>query len=84
MVDRAELLFSEVLNSLSQISGKKLGTGAPNNVAKTPELRHQITELQGILQKEKLEFEVRLPFFFALARQILMSMPDCQWIMLTM
>ena len=61
MVDQAELLFSEILNSLSQIAGKKFGTGTPNSIMKTPELRHQIAELEGILQKEKLEFEVRLP-----------------------
>ncbi|KAK6268316.1 hypothetical protein QUC31_012476 [Theobroma cacao] len=73
VVDRAELLFSEVLNSLSQISGKKLGTGAPNNVAKTPELRHQITELQGILQKEKLEFEESLQK--ALKREVRKGQP---------
>ncbi|XVF27145.1 hypothetical protein REPUB_Repub14bG0081300 [Reevesia pubescens] len=53
VVDRAELLFSEVLNSLSQIAEKKTGTG-------TPELRHQIAELEGLLQKEKLEFEESL------------------------
>ncbi|XVE88557.1 hypothetical protein DITRI_Ditri19aG0078700 [Diplodiscus trichospermus] len=60
VVDWAELLFSEVLNSLSRIAEVKIGTGAPNGMMKKPELRHQIAELEGILQKEKLEFEESL------------------------
>lgn len=50
VVSQAELLFSEVLNNLSPILDKKVG----------PELRHQIVELEGMLQREKAEFEVRL------------------------
>ncbi|XWS19998.1 hypothetical protein CRYUN_Cryun31cG0063900 [Craigia yunnanensis] len=58
VVDRAELLFSEVFNSLCQIAEKIIGSWAPNSIMKTPQLRHQIAEPEGILQKEKLEFEV--------------------------
>ncbi|XVF86982.1 hypothetical protein PTKIN_Ptkin18bG0084200 [Pterospermum kingtungense] len=60
LVEQAELLFSEVLNSLSDIAEKKIGSGATTSVMKTPELRHQISELEEILQKEKLEFEESL------------------------
>jgi len=49
VVNRAELLFSEVLNGLSQIGEKRSNAG---------QLRRQVTELEGMLQKEKLEFEV--------------------------
>lgn len=53
MVDRAELLFSEVCNALHRISEKGHGMGL------ITESRHQIAELEGMLQKEKAEFEVR-------------------------
>lgn len=59
VVLQAELLFSEVLNALSQMADKRFGTGALNNGMITPETRHQLTELEGMLQKEKVEFEVR-------------------------
>lgn len=61
MVNRAELLFSEVLNALGQLVEKRSGSGPLNNGIKTPEMRRKIAELEGMLQKEKLEFEVR-PF----------------------
>ncbi|XP_031274181.1 1-phosphatidylinositol-3-phosphate 5-kinase FAB1B [Pistacia vera] len=51
---RAKLLFSEVLNALSQI------VGALNNGIKTLESRRQTAELEGMLQKEKTEFEESL------------------------
>ncbi|XVF25289.1 hypothetical protein REPUB_Repub13aG0200500 [Reevesia pubescens] len=73
MVDQAGLLFSEVLNSLRRIAEKKLGTGASNSIMKTPELRHQIAELEGILQKEKLEFEKSLQK--ALKREVRKGQP---------
>ncbi|KHG26949.1 1-phosphatidylinositol-3-phosphate 5-kinase FAB1 [Gossypium arboreum] len=60
VVDRAEHLFSEVLKSLNQIAEKKISKGAPNSTVKSPESRNQISELEGILQKEKLEFEESL------------------------
>lgn len=61
MADRAELLFSEVLNALSQIAQKKFGKEAPLTTNKIPEQRHQTIELEGMLQKERAEFEVTLP-----------------------
>lgn len=57
VVDRAELLFSEVLNALGQIVEKRSGARPLNNGIKTPEMRRKIAELEGMLQKEKLEFE---------------------------
>lgn len=54
MTDGAELLFNEILNALHQIAEKKCINGS----MKVPELRHHIVELEGILQKEKAEFEV--------------------------
>ena len=53
VVDRAELLFSEVHNALYRISEKRHGVGL------ITESRRQISELEGMLQKEKAEFEVR-------------------------
>lgn len=53
VVDRAELLFSEVCNALQRISEKRHGIGL------NTESRRQIAELEGMLQKEKAEFEVR-------------------------
>lgn len=58
VVNRAELLFSEVLNGLSQIVEKRSNAVQVSNGHKSPELRRQVAELEGMLQKEKLEFEV--------------------------
>ncbi|XP_004303752.1 PREDICTED: 1-phosphatidylinositol-3-phosphate 5-kinase FAB1B [Fragaria vesca subsp. vesca] len=57
VVDRAELLFSEVLNALRQIVEKRSGSGSITSGILTAESRHQIVELEGMLQKEKVEFE---------------------------
>ncbi|CAA2982474.1 1-phosphatidylinositol-3-phosphate 5-kinase FAB1B-like isoform X2 [Olea europaea var. sylvestris] len=57
---RAKLLFSEVLNALSILAEKKSGFGSLNIGMKLPESRRQITDLEGILQKEKAEFEETL------------------------
>uniref|UniRef100_A0A7N0T2Y2 1-phosphatidylinositol-3-phosphate 5-kinase n=2 Tax=Kalanchoe fedtschenkoi TaxID=63787 RepID=A0A7N0T2Y2_KALFE len=57
VVDRAELLFSEVLNALRQISEINSGSGAPSSNTRTSESRRQILELEGMLQREKAEFE---------------------------
>lgn len=62
MVDRAEFLFSEVLNALCQIAEKRSGSGPLNSGMKTPETRRRIAELEAMLQKEKAEFEVRFIF----------------------
>lgn len=59
MINRAELLFSEVLNALSQIGEKKSSAVPVSSGLKTPELRHNVARLEGMLQKEKAEFEVR-------------------------
>ena len=58
VVVQAELLFSEVLNALSQMADTRFGTGPLNNGMKTSETRRQIAELEGMLQKEKAELEV--------------------------
>ncbi|KAG2728507.1 hypothetical protein I3843_01G204100 [Carya illinoinensis] len=60
MVDRAEFLFSEVLNALCQIAEKRSGSGPLNSGMKTPETRRRIAELEAMLQKEKAEFEESL------------------------
>ncbi|GLT46185.1 hypothetical protein SLA2020_199590 [Shorea laevis] len=57
---RAAIIFSEVLNALSQIAEKKLSKEALINTIKIHEQRHQIIELEGILKKEKAEFEESL------------------------
>ncbi|WCJ39304.1 1-phosphatidylinositol-3-phosphate 5-kinase FAB1B [Euphorbia peplus] len=57
VVNRAELLFSDVLNALSQIAEKRSGAVPPNCGVKLPEARRLIVELEAMLQKEKSEFE---------------------------
>ncbi|XP_048139215.1 1-phosphatidylinositol-3-phosphate 5-kinase FAB1B isoform X2 [Rhodamnia argentea] len=57
VVDRAELLFSEVLNTLSQFEEKRYIEG---HVPSSSELRRRIVELEGMLQQEKAEFEESL------------------------
>ncbi|KAK1279908.1 1-phosphatidylinositol-3-phosphate 5-kinase FAB1B [Acorus gramineus] len=53
----AELLFSEVLNTLRQIEERKPSTGSLNCDIKVPESRYCIVKLESLLQKEKAEFE---------------------------
>ncbi|KAJ4958390.1 hypothetical protein NE237_025501 [Protea cynaroides] len=60
VVDRAEILFNEVLNALHQMAEKRSVAGSVNNNLKAPESRHHISELEGMLQKEKAEFEESL------------------------
>ncbi|TXG61716.1 hypothetical protein EZV62_013079 [Acer yangbiense] len=57
--NRAEFLFTEVYNALHQIS-EKIGAGSEDGGMKTTESRLHITELEGMLQKDKEEFEESL------------------------
>ena len=59
MVNKAELLFSEVLNTLRQIAEKISGVGTITSMRKM-ELRRQIAGLEAMLQKEKAKFEVNV------------------------
>ncbi|KAL4589315.1 hypothetical protein LXL04_002221 [Taraxacum kok-saghyz] len=56
VVYRSELLFSEILNSLTRMAEKKHVNGG----TKFPQLRRQIAELEVMLRKEKTEFEESL------------------------
>ncbi|XBI10151.1 1-phosphatidylinositol-3-phosphate 5-kinase FAB1B isoform X2 [Aegilops tauschii subsp. strangulata] len=56
VVDSAELLFTEVLNALHQISEKRPITGSFDGNMKILELRQNIVELEDILQAEKVDF----------------------------
>ncbi|KAJ6427185.1 hypothetical protein OIU84_022730 [Salix udensis] len=60
VVNQAELLLSEVLNALSQISEKRCKIAQLNCGMKLPELRRQKAELELMLQKEMAEFEESL------------------------
>ncbi|XP_057770606.1 1-phosphatidylinositol-3-phosphate 5-kinase FAB1B-like isoform X2 [Salvia miltiorrhiza] len=60
VVGRAELLFSEVLNALRHLAERKCGVGATNGGTNVNESRHLITDLEGLLQKEKSIFEEML------------------------
>ncbi|GMH17561.1 hypothetical protein Nepgr_019402 [Nepenthes gracilis] len=60
VVDQAELLFSEVLNSLRQIEENKSGAGPINRCLRSTYSGSHITELEGVLQNEKVEFEEML------------------------
>lgn len=64
VINRAELLFSEVLNALSQIGEERSNAVPVSSGLKIPELRRQLAELEGMLQKEKVEFEVRLSVIY--------------------
>ncbi|KAF8011269.1 hypothetical protein BT93_J1777 [Corymbia citriodora subsp. variegata] len=57
VVDQAELLFSEVLNTLGQLGEKRYIEG---HVPSSSELRRRIVELEVMLQQEKAEFEESL------------------------
>ncbi|KAI3512463.1 hypothetical protein L1887_19779 [Cichorium endivia] len=57
VVSRAELLFSEILNALSQIAEKNIGKSSANSSSPS---RRQIADLEDMLQKEKSEFEESL------------------------
>ncbi|MCD7472584.1 hypothetical protein HAX54_013857 [Datura stramonium] len=59
VIGRAERLFSEVLNAIRILVEKESG-GQFNSSAKAPEARGQIAVLEGMLQKEKEEFEESL------------------------
>ncbi|KAL3632105.1 hypothetical protein CASFOL_025089 [Castilleja foliolosa] len=60
VVGRAELLFSEVLNALRHLVERKSAQGMVNSGMNFSESRRKITDLEGMLQKEKSEFEESL------------------------
>ncbi|KAL4178859.1 hypothetical protein AMTRI_Chr13g117270 [Amborella trichopoda] len=60
VTDRAELFFAEVFDSLRQIGEKTTSSRPLYSNAKAPESRRRIAELEGMLQKEKAEFEESL------------------------
>ncbi|GJR74246.1 chaperonin CPN60/TCP-1 [Tanacetum coccineum] len=57
VVGRAELLFSEILNALTQMAEKKFGKTSGNSSANMPTSRRQLADLEEMLQKEKAELE---------------------------
>lgn len=57
VADGAELFFAEVFDSLRQIGEKIANSGSFYAGIKVPESRRHIAELEGMLQKEKTEFE---------------------------
>ncbi|KAJ8535790.1 hypothetical protein K7X08_034191 [Anisodus acutangulus] len=57
VISRAELLFAEVLNAILLLVEKRSGRQLSINI---PEARRQISDLEGMLQKEKEEFEESL------------------------
>ncbi|PIN21252.1 Phosphatidylinositol-4-phosphate 5-kinase [Handroanthus impetiginosus] len=57
---RAELLFSEVLNALRLLVERKAGLGLLDGGKRVAETRRHIADLEGMLQKEKSEFEEAL------------------------
>nr|XP_043636882.1 1-phosphatidylinositol-3-phosphate 5-kinase FAB1B-like [Erigeron canadensis] len=60
VVTRAELLFSEILNALTQMAEKKLGKSSVNSSPCMPQSRRHMVYLEEMLQKEKAEFEESL------------------------
>ncbi|KAL0380596.1 UNVERIFIED_CONTAM: 1-phosphatidylinositol-3-phosphate 5-kinase FAB1B [Sesamum angustifolium] len=60
VASRAELLFSEVLNALRLLVERNSSSCLLNGGVKVPESRHHLVDLEGMLQKEKSEFEESL------------------------
>ncbi|KAL6859399.1 hypothetical protein ACP4OV_017658 [Aristida adscensionis] len=56
VIDSAELLFTDVLNTLCQVSERRPITGSFDGNLKILEFRRHIVELEEILQKEKADF----------------------------
>lgn len=56
VIGQAELLFSDVLNALSLMADKRYGEGSLHSGLET---KCQLKELEEMLQREKVEFEVR-------------------------
>lgn len=57
VVQLAEFLFSEVLNGIGQIAEKRCGGGTLDTGVISHESRNHISELKGVLQNERTEFE---------------------------
>ncbi|XP_054781355.1 1-phosphatidylinositol-3-phosphate 5-kinase FAB1B-like isoform X2 [Prosopis cineraria] len=60
VVNRAELLFSEVQSALSQIEDKRTSSMPVSSGLVTPESGSQVAELEAMLRREKDEFEEAL------------------------
>ncbi|XP_004287678.1 PREDICTED: 1-phosphatidylinositol-3-phosphate 5-kinase FAB1A [Fragaria vesca subsp. vesca] len=58
--NRAELLFNDLCNALHQILEKIPAAETQDGGKKVPESTHQIVELEGMLQKEREDFEESL------------------------
>lgn len=63
--NRAIVFFSEVCNALCQMSEKVSGLVLQEGGNKASDFRHLIVELEGMLQKEREEFEVACLNFIA-------------------
>lgn len=59
MRKQAELLFTEVQNVLHQFLQKMSAVGSQDAAIRALESRQRIVELEGMLQKEKEEIEVK-------------------------
>ncbi|CAH9118606.1 unnamed protein product [Cuscuta europaea] len=62
VVGCAELLFSEIFNALGTLAAQKCAL--VNHSFNVPDTRHQMTDLEGMLQKGKAEFEESLQKLF--------------------
>ena len=59
MVKTANDLFIAIRKSLRQVEEKVLNTGSHDGNMEVLESRRRLIELEGILQKEQAEFEVK-------------------------
>ncbi|KAK9101643.1 hypothetical protein Scep_025073 [Stephania cephalantha] len=57
VIKKANLIFGEILDALVRIAEKRVITGSPNSSTKIAESRQHIAVLEGMLQKDKVEFE---------------------------
>ncbi|KAK9131544.1 hypothetical protein Sjap_012031 [Stephania japonica] len=57
VIKKANLIFGEILDALHRIPEKRVITGSPNSSTKIAESKQHIAGLEGMLQKDKAEFE---------------------------
>lgn len=69
---RAELLFKDVRHTLQDLS-KKIAVGSEDGSMKTAEARVHISELEGMQQKDEVEFEVAISMLQNLSHSLLLN-----------
>lgn len=64
MIDKAELLFNEVLKYINQLSEGQINTNSDKNQLEVSESENYLIYLERMLHEERVEFEVVIHQFF--------------------